>query len=87
MDGEWSQNNTAAPENDYLFNGIERNNDFGLNWDIAFFRSYDPAIGRWTQIDPKYNTSISAYSGFGNNPILLADPLGDTTRVYVFDLI
>lgn len=66
----------------YLFNGMEREKTFELNCDMAFFRSYDPAVGRWMQVDPKYNHSISTYSGFGNNPMILSDALGDTTRLY-----
>jgi hypothetical protein len=34
------------------------------------------------QIDPRINHMVSNYSGFGNNPIILADPMGDTTRIF-----
>ena len=50
--------------------------------DIAIFRGYDPANCRWVQIDPRYNVEISPYVGFGNNPLVLVDAAGDTTRVY-----
>ncbi len=72
-------------KNNYLYNGIEHCDDFGLELDMAFFRSYDPAIGRWNQVDPKHTYSQSVYSGMGNNPILYSDFLGDTTRVYGMD--
>ena len=80
MEGEWTQ---TAPEvaQRYKFNGIERNDDLGL--DLAFYRSYDPTIGRWMQIDPmaeKY-PGMTPYNGMGNNPILYSDPMGDTLRL------
>ncbi len=48
----------------YRYNGIERVDDLGLNWDMAAFRSYDPAIARWGQVDPlgEVMTSWSAYA-------------------------
>ncbi len=79
MDGPW-QETVNEPENRYLFNGMEHCDDLDLNWDMAFFRSYDPAIGRWMQVDPKYTYSQSVYSGMGNNPILYSDMLGDTVK-------
>jgi len=68
-------------ENKYKFNGIELNQDLGLNQYDAFYRNYDPQIGRWMEIDPKPNESSSLYSGMGNNPVLLSDLLGDTAIV------
>jgi RHS repeat-associated protein len=78
MNYNWLNNSS----NNYKFNGIERNTDFGLNLDLAIFRAYDAAVGRWWQVDSRPNVRLSSYSGFANNPILLSDPLGDTTRVY-----
>ena len=72
----------AQGANKYQYNGIELNTEFGLNMNMAFFRGYDPAVGRWWQIDPKPNLSESSYSGMGNNPIKMTDPFGDTTWVY-----
>jgi len=71
---------TNYAENRKKFNGIEHTTDFDLNTYDAFFRSADPQIGRWWQIDPKPNMAESPYSMMGNNPILNADPLGDTLR-------
>ncbi len=85
MEGAWQDANASASDNRYRFNGMERNDDLGL--DLAFYRSYDPTIGRWMQIDPmaeKY-PGMSPYNGMGNNPIFYGDPMGDTLRVYVFD--
>ena len=42
-------------------------------------RNYDPAIGRWTTIDPVTHWSNSPYNAFDNNPIFWADPSGTTT--------
>lgn len=79
QDGPWYQ--TVTPENRYQFNGIERNRDLRLDWDLAEFRSYDAAIGRWIQIDPIIKFNESPYAGFSNNPILFTDPLGlDTLK-------
>jgi len=72
----------SVSSNKYMFNKIERNEEFGLNLDLAFFRSFDPAIGRWWQVDPRPNVSLSPYCGLEDNPISLSDHLGDTTRVY-----
>lgn len=48
---------------------------------VAEYRSYDPAIGRWLQIDPKASERESPYVGFGNRPNFFIDPLGDTVRL------
>jgi RHS repeat-associated protein len=66
--------------NQFKFNGIEENTDFDLNTYDAFFRNYDPVLGRWWQIDPKASERESPYVGMGNNPILYNDYLGDTIK-------
>ncbi len=73
------------PDHRFKFNGIERVDNFNLNWDMALFRSYDQVLGLWGQSDPKYNYSQSVYSGFGNNPLRYIDPLGDTISIHYGD--
>lgn len=69
----------GSPENKFKYNGIEHNTDFDLNTYEAFYRTHDPQIGRWWQIDPKSEASLnlSPYVAMDNNPILKSDPLGD----------
>lgn len=64
------------PTNRYRFNGIEHEESGGL--DLAMYRSYDPTLGRFQQIDPfaEVFSSSSAYAFVENNPISYADPLG-----------
>lgn len=40
------------------------------------FRQYDPAIARFTSIDPVVHYDFSTYTAFDNNPIFWADPSG-----------
>jgi RHS repeat-associated protein len=71
----------GGPENKKKFNGIEQNNSFDINTYEAFYRSADPQIGRWWQIDPKPNMAESPYAMMANNPLSNNDPLGDTAVV------
>jgi RHS repeat-associated protein len=77
MDGPWL-NDLTARDNRYKFNGIERVTDLGLNMDLAPFRSYDPAIGRWWQADPlaALAPEQSPYRFGFNSPMNFGDPLG-----------
>jgi RHS repeat-associated protein len=42
-------------ENKKKFNGYEENKDLDVNWLESFYRTYDPQLGRFWQIDPKPN--------------------------------
>ncbi len=74
---------TSGKNNRYKFNGIEQIPEFGLNTYQAFYRGYNATIGRWQQIDPKFSYSESPYVGFGNNPILYSDVMGDSAELII----
>jgi RHS repeat-associated protein len=58
-------------EEKYQYNGIELNNDFGLMINEARYRTLDPQLGRWWQIDPEVEQfeAWSAYNSNLDNPI------------------
>jgi RHS repeat-associated protein len=69
---------SASSTNDYLYNDKQLQSSFNLNWYDYSARMYDPALGRFTTVDPlagKYD-SYSPYHFCGNNPILLIDGNG-----------
>jgi hypothetical protein len=52
----------------------------GLDVYNAFYRTLDPSLARWWQVDPKAELHYgdSPYNSMLNNPILFDDPNGDT---------
>ncbi len=62
-------------ENKYLYNGKELDTDFGLNWYHYGARMYDPAIGRFTGVDPISDQFawVSTYNYAENEPIAHID--------------
>ena len=85
-------NDAALADSKYRFNGIERAEDFGAKLDMADFRSYDPAIGRWLQVDElaEFAPDMTPYRFGFNAPLRYSDQLGlfeneDAARSYASD--
>ena len=69
-----ANSNSVASKFDYQSQELEES--LGLNLYEMDMRQYDPAIVRWTNIDPVTHHSMSTYTAFDNNPIFWADPSG-----------
>ncbi|OAV43661.1 hypothetical protein A3850_003735 [Lewinella sp. 4G2] len=73
MRGAWNDSQTGVDDNRYRYNGKELNEDLGL---YAYgFRYYDPAIGRFTGVDPISDQfpHVSTYNYAENEPIANID--------------
>ena len=77
MNGPWASVPTNAIS--YQYNGIDYVDDFGLNVNMATFRTLDPATGRWWSADPKAELylEMSPYCAMGGSPLMYNDPDGD----------
>ncbi|HLO81377.1 MAG TPA: RHS repeat-associated core domain-containing protein [Chitinophagaceae bacterium] len=79
MAGISSKALNGVAENKKKFNDrTELNTDFDLNWYETNFRSLDPQLGRFWQIDPLAlsSSNLTPYNYASNNPILRNDPYG-----------
>src|SRR5690554_5096395 len=69
----------------YQYNGKEWDDALGLNIYEMDLRQYDPAIGRWTVMDPVTHHDYSPYSAFDNNPVYWSDPSGADATTYTLN--
>jgi RHS repeat-associated protein len=71
----WTRKNH---KNDFLYNASSEFNQ-ASGWYETFYRGYDPALGRFMQVDPMaaQYASITPYNYCGSNPVMFNDPLGD----------
>ncbi|GAA3614591.1 DUF6443 domain-containing protein [Flavivirga amylovorans] len=77
--------NSSNKALDFKYNGVELEESLGLNLYEMELRQYDPAIGRWTGIDPVTHYTMSPYVAFDNNPIYWSDPSGADSFKYNWD--
>ncbi len=68
--------NVNSVASKFKYNGVELEESLGLNLYEMEFRQYDPAIVRFTSIDPVTHYDYSPYQAFDNNPVFFADPSG-----------
>ena len=66
----------TGKDHKYGFGNKAEQDELGLGWIDITARNYDPALGRWMNLDPVTHFDFSTYSAFDNNPVFWADPSG-----------
>ncbi|GGH16502.1 hypothetical protein FAZ19_05730 [Sphingobacterium alkalisoli] len=66
----------SGEKSKFLYSDKELYDQGGLNWFDHGSRMYDPAIGRWSAMDPATQFA-NPYLAMGNNPALYVDPNGE----------
>jgi RHS repeat-associated protein len=74
----YNEGGFEASKYKYKYNGKELQDELGLNVYDYGARFYDPAIGRWMNVDPlaEKHPDYSPYVYCANNPVLYVDPDG-----------
>lgn len=75
----------VTPDYKYKYNGKEFQDELGLNMYDYGARNYDPAIGRWMNIDnlSEKHFNFSPYTYTANNPVLFVDIDGNDYGVTI----
>ena len=75
----------GLPDHQWQYNNIELEASLSLNWNMAKYRTLDPQLGRWGQIDPMAERFYgkSPYNSNFNNPISYQDEDGDVPWLIV----
>ncbi|MEO1419321.1 MAG: RHS repeat-associated core domain-containing protein, partial [Bacteroidota bacterium] len=73
---------TTSPENQYLYNGKELQDELNLGWYDYGARMYDPTVGKWNGVDAlaEEYLAFSLYNYTLNNPIIFVDPDGNKIK-------